>query len=167
MPVSLGMTSSTPRTRSSASASRTSACLARSTSTPSSTSPASECSASLTIPSPVISPSSTVSATLRDVYLARNNFSSKILPDFFLKMVVLKKLWLAENEFSGMVPTSLIVVSNLVELHLENNQFLGHIPDLELHKLQEFDVPNNNLIGEIPEELAKFKSTRLTGVHDT
>ncbi|CAN1287423.1 Pollen receptor-like kinase 3 [Linum perenne] len=100
---------------------------------------------------------------LRTVYLARNNFSGQISPGFFLKMVALKKLWLADNEFSGLIPTSLAAVSNLVELHLENNRFSGQIPNLELHKLQQFDVSNNRLVGEIPEGLAKFKSTAFGG----
>ncbi|CAN1170345.1 Pollen receptor-like kinase 2, partial [Linum perenne] len=100
---------------------------------------------------------------LRTVYLARNNFSSQIAPGFFLKMVALKKLWLADNEFFGLIPTSLVAVSNLVELHLENNRFSGQIPNLELHKLQQFDVSNNRLLGEIPEGLAKFKSTAFGG----
>ncbi|CAN1197960.1 Pollen receptor-like kinase 2, partial [Linum perenne] len=102
-------------------------------------------------------------SSLRTLSFANNSFSGDIPQSLFLKMVALKKLWLADNEFSGLIPTSLAAVSNLVELHLENNRFSGQIPNLELHKLQQFDVSSNRLVGEIPEGLAKFKSTAFGG----
>ncbi|KAF2300936.1 hypothetical protein GH714_018435 [Hevea brasiliensis] len=82
-------------------------------------------------------------------------------------MQSLKKVWLANNEFSGEIPPSLMHISNLIELHLEDNQFSGTIPSITLEsKLTSFNVSNNKLRGKIPEGLPKFSKSSFEGNDD-
>ncbi|RVW52130.1 Pollen receptor-like kinase 3 [Vitis vinifera] len=55
--------------------------------------------------------------------LMRSRFSGEIPPDYFVRMASLKKLWLSDNKFTGAIPLSIQLLSHLIELHLENNQF--------------------------------------------
>lgn len=65
---------------------------------------------------------------LKALFLSGNQFSGEILDDFFAKMESLKKVWLSDNKFQGEIPSSLALLSNLMDLHLENNEFEGEIP---------------------------------------
>ncbi|KAK9275062.1 hypothetical protein L1049_022320 [Liquidambar formosana] len=78
-------------------------------------------------------------------------------------MASLKKIWLSGNKFTGKIPDSLAKVPNLMELHLENNQFSGPIPAFPQKTLNSFDLSNNNLEGEIPESLSKFPGSSFGG----
>ncbi|KAG9141015.1 hypothetical protein Leryth_012596 [Lithospermum erythrorhizon] len=99
---------------------------------------------------------------LRALYLADNQFSGEIPGDFFTEMKYLKKLWLSSNRFSGPIPTSLDKVP-LMELHLENNSFSGSIPELNLESIADFSVANNNLTGPIPKGLLRFDEKTFEG----
>ncbi|KAL5579596.1 hypothetical protein UlMin_012038 [Ulmus minor] len=102
-------------------------------------------------------------AALRAIYLSGNHFSGEISSDFFAKMDNLKKLRLSENKFSGNLPASLSQLSRLIELHLENNEFTGTIPFLDIPTLAEFDISNNKLEGEIPASLSRFNVSSFLG----
>ncbi|KAF7843620.1 pollen receptor-like kinase 3 [Senna tora] len=98
---------------------------------------------------------------LRNLYLSENQFSGEIPPDFFQKMRSLKKLWLSDNKFTGQIPSQ---IPNVVELHLENNQFSGVIPNLsKTTSLLQFNVSNNKLEGEIPQGLSRFNESSFLG----
>lgn len=98
---------------------------------------------------------------LRALYLSANQFSGEIPSDFFQKMRSLKKLWLSYNNFSGEIPSQ---IPQLVELHLENNQFIGSIANLSrTSSLVQFNVSNNKLEGEIPPSLSKFSESSFSG----
>ncbi|XP_059644578.1 LOW QUALITY PROTEIN: pollen receptor-like kinase 3 [Cornus florida] len=100
---------------------------------------------------------------LKAIYLSGNQFSGDIPSDYFAKMESLKKVWLPRNNFTGGVPSSLANVDNLIELHLENNQFSGAIPAFGQTTLASLDLSNNNLEGEIPASLSKFNSSSFEG----
>uniref|UniRef100_A0A5B6ZHY1 Protein kinase domain-containing protein n=1 Tax=Davidia involucrata TaxID=16924 RepID=A0A5B6ZHY1_DAVIN len=93
---------------------------------------------------------------LKSLYLIGNQFSGEIPKDFFSKMLSLKKLWLSGNKFSGRIPESLTRVPNLIQLHLEYNEFSGPIPSLGQASLMSMDISYNKLEGEIPASMAKF-----------
>ncbi|CAL0315469.1 unnamed protein product [Lupinus luteus] len=100
---------------------------------------------------------------LKAMYLSGNKFSGEIREDYFQDMRSLKKLWLDDNEFSGQIPSSLSKMPQLMELHLENNQFNGTIMDLDNPALVDFNVSNNKLEGGVPASLLKFNESSFEG----
>lgn len=101
---------------------------------------------------------------LKAVYLTGNKFSGEIPQNYFQGMRSLKKLWLAGNEFTGQIPSSLVEISQLMELHLENNQFSGRIPNLDNNpSLVDLNLSNNKLEGEVPASLLKFNESSFAG----
>uniref|UniRef100_A0A7N1A552 Protein kinase domain-containing protein n=1 Tax=Kalanchoe fedtschenkoi TaxID=63787 RepID=A0A7N1A552_KALFE len=100
---------------------------------------------------------------LKALYLSSNQFSGDIPPDFFSDMNSLKRIWLSGNGFSGAIPDSLGKLSHLRELHLENNKFSGRIPDFPHNALASVDFSDNELEGEIPESLSRFKADSFRG----
>ncbi|GJY43447.1 pollen receptor-like kinase 4, partial [Tanacetum coccineum] len=63
------------------------------------------------------------------------------------------KVELANNEFTGNIPTSLTQLSTLIDLQLQNNKFDGKIPDFEQTDLK-VNFSNNRLDGSIPKGLS-------------
>nr|DAD49154.1 TPA_asm: hypothetical protein HUJ06_019091 [Nelumbo nucifera] len=100
---------------------------------------------------------------LKVIYLSGNRFSGGIPSNYFLNMDSLKKVWLSGNEFTGKIPESLAKLSHLIELHLEDNHFSGHIPDIGQPSLVSLNMSNNKLEGEIPASLSKFGSSCFAG----
>ncbi|XVF35160.1 hypothetical protein REPUB_Repub18cG0121000 [Reevesia pubescens] len=101
---------------------------------------------------------------LRAIYLSDNQFSGEIPNDYFGSMGSLRKVWLNENKFTGKIPESLMQLTNLVELHLEGNQFSGTIPSLKYpNVLKSLNLTSNNLDGEIPESFSKFNASTFEG----
>lgn len=73
---------------------------------------------------------------------------------------------LANNNFSGKIPTALGYLKNLVLLRLQDNKFLGDLPSLEnCAELRVVDVGTNRLSGRIPpwigQSLTKLLVLRL------
>ncbi|KAI4355408.1 hypothetical protein L6164_004186 [Bauhinia variegata] len=100
---------------------------------------------------------------LRAIYLSRNQFSGEISADYFKNMGSLKKLWLSDNKFTGHIPPSIAQIPYLIEIRLENNQFDGNIPQVNNISLQQFNVSNNLLEGQIPASLSKFTESSFAG----
>ncbi|KAJ8767291.1 hypothetical protein K2173_017335 [Erythroxylum novogranatense] len=101
---------------------------------------------------------------LKSLLLSHNQFSGEIADNFFSSMSSLKKVWLSDNKFSGKIPESLLGLPNLVELHLEGNQFSGSIPPLRHpHLVHSLDFSNNKLEGQIPDSYSKFTAVSFGG----
>ncbi|KAJ6958646.1 pollen receptor-like kinase 1 [Populus alba x Populus x berolinensis] len=90
------------------------------------------------------------------------DFSGVIPPDAFDGILKLKKVYLAQNEFTGAIPSSLVALPKLLVLRLEGNQFSGKLPDFT-HNLESFSVSNNALEGPIPAGLSKMDLSSFSG----
>ncbi|XP_021294463.1 pollen receptor-like kinase 3 [Herrania umbratica] len=100
---------------------------------------------------------------LKALFLSRNQFSGEIPTEYFAKMESLKKVWLSHNKFTGNIPYSLGQLPHLIDVHLENNQFSGHIPAFNSPSLKSVNLSNNELVGEIPSSLSKFNPNSFAG----
>ncbi|KAE8687577.1 Ubiquinone biosynthesis protein COQ9 [Hibiscus syriacus] len=101
---------------------------------------------------------------LKAIYLSNNQFTGEIPDTYFGSMRKLKKVWLNENKFTGNIPSSLMQLSNLVELHLQGNQFSGKIPELKYPDvLKSLDLKGNQLEGNIPKSMSKFNASTFEG----
>ncbi|CAJ1932393.1 unnamed protein product [Sphenostylis stenocarpa] len=88
---------------------------------------------------------------LRLLFLSHNNFSGH-LP---AALISLYRLDLSHNSLSGEIPTTLNLWTHLLTLRLDHNRLRGRIPStINLSHLQDFNVSNNLLSGEIPESLS-------------
>ncbi|THU47207.1 hypothetical protein C4D60_Mb09t13090 [Musa balbisiana] len=103
---------------------------------------------------------------LKAIYLSRNHFSDAIPTDFFDGMTRLKKLWLNDNAFTGLIPYSLSKATALLELRLEDNHFSGSIPALILPSLSSLNLSNNLLEGAIPDVYSSFNASSFLGNKD-
>ncbi|KAL0414926.1 UNVERIFIED_CONTAM: Pollen receptor-like kinase [Sesamum latifolium] len=74
------------------------------------------------------------------------------------------KVYLANNKFTGHLPTSL-ESPKLIELRLENNQFTGAIPAISSDNLKLLNLSNNQL-GPIPAPLLKMDPSGFSGNKD-
>lgn len=99
---------------------------------------------------------------LKSLYLSDNQFSGPIADNAFEGMASLKKLHMANNKFTDNIPTSMAASPRLLELKLENNQFLGRIPDFP-PTLKVLNVSNNNLEGPIPPALKNMDPASFSG----
>ncbi|KAH7565868.1 hypothetical protein JRO89_XS08G0028300 [Xanthoceras sorbifolium] len=76
-----------------------------------------------------------------------------------LESLDLSVLDLANNHFSGQLPSELNKISVLEYLDLSGNNFKGKIPDKLSSTLNEFNVSYNDLTGNIPENLRGFPNS--------
>ena len=79
-------------------------------------------------------------------------------------MLILLHLMLIENNLSGMLPSSLGNLENLIQLFLGRNYFQGNIPS-SLGKCQNLlflDLSLNNLSGPIPPEVVSIASLSIS-----
>ncbi|KAF7104188.1 hypothetical protein CFC21_105106 [Triticum aestivum] len=102
---------------------------------------------------------------LKMLYLSRNRLSGEIPGDTFGAMMGLRKLFLADNTFTGAIPDS-ITSPKLLVVQLARNRFQGNIPDFDQKDLQLFDVSHNRLSGPIPQGLRRFKAASFEGNTD-
>ncbi|CAL5443522.1 unnamed protein product [Camellia sinensis] len=100
---------------------------------------------------------------LKSAYLSNNKFFGEIESNAFDGMHSLKKLHLANNEFTGLIPLSLTILPKLIELNLEGNKFQGEIPDFKQGILKSLNVSDNDLQGPIPASLAKMNASSFSG----
>ncbi|CAL4980598.1 unnamed protein product [Urochloa decumbens] len=106
--------------------------------------------------------------TLKGLYLANNNFSG-VLPNWIGRWTSLLILDLSFNKVSGNVPSEISLVNNLLTLDLSNNLLTGGVPsDIGmLSNLTDMDLSNNNLSGVITHEhlagLTRLKNIALSG----
>ncbi|XP_048544025.1 pollen receptor-like kinase 4 [Triticum urartu] len=102
---------------------------------------------------------------LKMLYLSRNRLSGEIPGDTFEAMMGLRKLFLADNAFTGAIPDT-ITSPKLLVVQLARNRFQGNIPDFDQKDLQLFDVSHNRLSGPIPQGLRQFKAASFEGNTD-
>lgn len=100
---------------------------------------------------------------LKSLYLSHNFFNGTIPVFMFENLTHLKKLWLSDNFLTGTIPSSIGKMTVLMELHLENNQFDGNLPDQPVTSLKYFNVSNNLLRGLIPKHFRKFGEEAFVG----
>ncbi|CAN6865540.1 unnamed protein product [Brassica oleracea] len=64
----------------------------------------------------------------------------------------------SENEFEGVIPSSIGLLKELHVLNLSGNAYTGHIPSSmgNLSSLESLDLSKNKLTGEIPQELGNL-----------
>lgn len=93
-------------------------------------------------------------ATLRELYLGFNSFSSD-LPDSLFDLVALEKLSLATNNFSGQFGERLSKLSSLRTLIASGNRFSSSLPDVfgNLMDLEQLVAHSNLFNGTLPPSL--------------
>ncbi|KAM0020299.1 putative protein kinase RLK-Pelle-LRR-III family [Helianthus debilis subsp. tardiflorus] len=101
--------------------------------------------------------------SLKALYLSINQYSGEIPSDYFTDMTSMRKIWFDGNKFTGKIPSSIAELPNLVELHLEDNQFSGTIPAIGQRSLNSVNLSYNNLTGEVPPGLEKFDASSFEG----
>lgn len=91
-----------------------------------------------------------------------NKLSGEI-PDSFEGLTALVNLDLSSNNLSGELPSSLGNLPSLTTFHLQNNQLSGTLDVLQDLPLQDLNVENNMFIGPIPEKLLAIPNFRNSG----
>jgi len=77
---------------------------------------------------------------------------------------LLQRLDLSNNRFAGGVSPDFNRLQRLASLYLENNSLNGTLPsNLDLPKLQLFNVSRNNLTGPVPKSLAGMPASAFNG----
>ncbi|KAL0906925.1 hypothetical protein M5K25_025460 [Dendrobium thyrsiflorum] len=100
---------------------------------------------------------------LHFLYLNQNRFSGQI-PPFISSITSLIHLNLADNNFSGEIPLSLNNLRHLNLLYLESNHFSGDMPNMDIPKLERFNVSFNRLKGPVPEKLRGMPASAFLGM---
>ncbi|XP_038905209.1 probable leucine-rich repeat receptor-like protein kinase At1g68400 [Benincasa hispida] len=80
--------------------------------------------------------------------LKNNSLSGNVFN--FTSNKKMKAIDLSSNAFDGPIPDSLVSLSSLESLQLQNNKLTGSIPELNQSSLAVFNVSNNNIKGFIP-----------------
>ncbi|XP_022984210.1 probable inactive receptor kinase At2g26730 [Cucurbita maxima] len=95
--------------------------------------------------------------------LKNNSLSGNVFD--FSSNKKMKAIDLSSNAFDGPIPLSLVSLSSLESLQLQNNRLTGSIPELNQSSLTVFNVSNSNLSGSIPrtKALQSFGSDSYRG----
>lgn len=97
------------------------------------------------------------------IELSGKNLSGKITDEIF-RFPYLEDIDLSDNQLFGeLIPAggNLSSCLSLKHLNLSNNNFTGPIPRASNPGLETFDLSNNMLSGNIPEEIGLFSSLRV------
>ncbi|CAF2350594.1 unnamed protein product [Brassica napus] len=94
----------------------------------------------------------------------RYYFDSMVLMNKGIEMELVRILYIytaldfSENEFEGVIPSSIGLLKELHVLNLSGNAFTGRIPSSmgNLSSLESLDLSRNKLTGEIPQELGNL-----------
>ncbi len=99
----------------------------------------------------------------------RNNGITGSIPAELGNLPSLNLLFLYGNQLSGPIPPALANATNIDELRLDDNALTGEIPISiwqQLTKMNNFNLANNDLSGQIPSEISNMSELRrlnLTG----
>ncbi|RDY13711.1 putative inactive receptor kinase, partial [Mucuna pruriens] len=98
--------------------------------------------------------------SLQYVNLQQNNFSGLIPSSISPKLIALD---ISSNNFSGSIPPTFQNLSKLTWLYLQNNSISGAIPDFNLPSLKYLNLSYNNLNGSIPNSINNYPHTSFVG----
>ncbi|CDY69830.1 BnaCnng65590D [Brassica napus] len=107
---------------------------------------------------------------LRIIDISHNRFNGTYYSDSIVLMnkgieielvrilTIYTALDFSENEFEGVIPSSIGLLKELHVLNLSGNAFTGHIPSSmgNLSSLESLDLSKNKLTGAIPQELGNL-----------
>ncbi|OAY25900.1 probable inactive receptor kinase At2g26730 [Manihot esculenta] len=99
--------------------------------------------------------------SLTHLYISENNFSGAI-PEALSLLNNLKRSDISNNQFSGGIST-MSRISGLTSFLAQDNELTGKIPDFNFSDLQQFNVSNNNFIGQIPDVQGRFGADSFSG----
>ncbi|XP_020590118.1 probable LRR receptor-like serine/threonine-protein kinase IRK [Phalaenopsis equestris] len=99
---------------------------------------------------------------LQSVDLSHNSFTGSIPDGFFSQCRSVRFLSLANNWFSGEIPSNVGSCSTLEALNLSSNFFSGFFPAeiWSLKDLRSFDLSGNGVAGEIPVGIGRLVNLR-------
>ncbi len=108
---------------------------------------------------------------LQHIRLGGNSLHGKIPLSLENNLPNLQRLWLQENKLTGNIPSSIFcdASSTLVDLRLQNNSFVGNIPDVDctMEKLELLSMASNDLKGSIPNDFGDhFPSLKELHLYD-
>ncbi|XP_022726103.1 probable leucine-rich repeat receptor-like protein kinase At1g68400 [Durio zibethinus] len=92
---------------------------------------------------------------LKLLFLSHNELTGEF-PASVQSLFRLYRLDLSFNNFTGEIPVTVNRLTHLLTLRLEENRFSGPLSSLNLPNLQDFNVSDNRLSGEIPESFSRF-----------
>ncbi|XP_040376794.1 receptor kinase-like protein Xa21 [Oryza brachyantha] len=104
-------------------------------------------------------PSTLSNCPLEMLDLSYNNFSGLIPKELFLISTISSFMYLAHNKLTGNLPSDIGNLKNLGELDLSDNMILGKIPTSigECQSLQYLNLSGNFLEGTIPPSLEQLR----------
>lgn len=96
--------------------------------------------------------------------LSDNQFGG-VLPSSISNLSTLVTLRISSNQLSGIIPTGFVNLVNLTELTMAKNSLSGRIPPIigDLKMLRRLDLSENEFSGQIPSSLANI--THLYSLH--
>ncbi|KAL7433012.1 hypothetical protein ACHAXM_003369 [Skeletonema potamos] len=108
---------------------------------------------------------------LQHIRLGGNALHGKIPLSLESNLSNLQRLWLQDNKLTGTIPSSIFcdAASTLVDLRLQNNSFVGNIPNVEctMDKLELLSMASNELKGSIPNDYGDhFPSLKELHLYD-
>ena len=101
------------------------------------------------------------------LYMGNNLISGELDPRLFSNWTRLEFLELQNNNFTGVIPSQIGLLTNLKELALLNNHFFGSIPP-EIGNLINLDalaLSGNHLMGPIPPSLGNLSKVTIVYLH--
>jgi len=109
--------------------------------------------------------------SLQHIRLGGNSLHGKIPLSLENNLPNLQRLWLQENKLTGTIPSSIFcdASSTLVDLRLQNNSFVGDVPDVDctMEKLELLSMASNDLKGSIPNDFGDhFPSLKELHLYD-
>ncbi|KAJ9169145.1 hypothetical protein P3X46_020607 [Hevea brasiliensis] len=99
--------------------------------------------------------------SLTHLYIRKNKFVG-VIPDALSQLSNLERLDISNNHFSGVIST-MSRISGLVSFLAQDNHLSGEIPEFDFVNLQQFNVSNNNFIGQIPDVQGRFDADSFSG----
>ncbi|XP_076949126.1 protein STRUBBELIG-RECEPTOR FAMILY 3-like [Bidens hawaiensis] len=108
-------------------------------------------------------PDALSSLTLLSALSLNDNHLSGEIPDSFEGLTGLVNLDLSGNSLSGELPSSLQSLSALTTFHLQNNKFSGTLDILQDLPLLDLNIENNMFIGPIPDKLLAIPDFKTDG----
>ncbi|XP_075644628.1 receptor-like protein Cf-9 isoform X2 [Castanea sativa] len=96
-----------------------------------------------------------VTTKLTQILSSNNSFNSQLVNKIPSN---LKSLILSGNLLNGTIPSWVYTIPSLFELHLDDNQFTGHIGEFQHSSLVYLSVSRNNLTGHIPSLICNLSS---------